>query len=198
MIDGPAGMVKSTLIGALRYRLSDDNISASVSESMGLLDCLVNAKPLQKAHKASLTDQVTLLDTDYILELVDQYYSSGKLSDYETFSKAIELAALNLKPDLVVLVDSLSGSQLSSDLERGYIWEAKQRGYQIMSAIGDIEPVFEKILNLAKSSKVADPTAIGEIISKKPIQTKPKASTTKTSSQDKPNRARGSRRGRRR
>lgn len=175
VIDGPRGMVKSTLLDALKYRLNDDDISSSTSQQLGLLDCLVNSPGVQATHKAGLSNKVCLIDTSHIFELASDFYGSGKLADYELLSRAVELAAINLKPDLVVLINTLAGDPSQEKLEHGYTWEAHQRGYLVMSAIGDIEPVFEKILKLASASTLSgEPTAIKEILRKKPIAHKSK------------------------
>ncbi len=154
VVDGQGGIVKWAVIKAVQENLHKNKIQTRIHQ-LTLLDYLVDSSRL-KAVKKSTSEAVHLLDTNHIFELVNSYYGTKKIPHYSVFSQALDMAWMNLRPDLVVLIDSLDKSEQHQEVRRGYFWEARQRDYLVISAVSDVEKA------LARIDQVINPTSIVE------------------------------------
>lgn len=165
VIDGENGIVKWAVIKALRENLAKIGIKSSCHK-LTLADHFVNSLEIRTAQTRP-ANEVVLVDTDLIFELVGNYYGSGKIEHYSVFNQALDLASANLRPDIVVLIDSLGKDEGAKEIRRGYFWEAKQRDYQIISAVSDIEKVIANIKIAAASAAPAEEAVPLEAILRK-------------------------------
>jgi len=141
-----------------------------------------------------------VVDRNYLTTLAMQYYGRGDVPDYQKINAIISFAVGEMEPDLTIVLDAevpalrerLRG-QYQGDrfnnlddafLERiraGYLWEAKQRGLQIVYAVGGIEDVFKEVWKLAAvamaqrqktpavaAEAVSQPQSVAEILARQP------------------------------
>jgi len=146
--------------------------------------------------KASIEEGINcIVDRSFLTTLAIQYYGRGDVDDYQKINQIIDFAVDGMYPDLCIVLDAPTKilkerlnerdggerfDQLDiSFLERvrtGYLWEAKQRNYPVVFAIGSIEEVSNEIWNLVaktlairdtKNESISSPTSIKDIIEEK-------------------------------
>jgi len=135
-----------------------------------LLYNAARSQSLQVIRDAKANGVTCIADRNYLTTLAIQYYGRGDVPDYNTIISIINFAVANMEPDLTIVLDAPvdllkqrahdrgQGERFDnldpSFLERvraGYLWEAKQRGYPVIHAIGQIESVSKEIQNVVLS-----------------------------------------------
>lgn len=143
---------------------------------------------------------ICLVDRNYLTTLAIQYYGRGDVPDYGTINGIINFAVGGIEPDLTVVLDApvnVLRSRLKDRyhgerfdnlddafLERvraGYLWEAKQRQLPVVYATDEPNVVADNIWGLvskqlavrnsAKSTLIAAPTSVKEIIETNKLNT---------------------------
>ncbi len=140
---------------------------------------------------------ICIADQNYLTTLTMQYYGLHSIDNYESLNQIINFANYNIEPDITIILDAevptlierlkdsaseemlkIYDESLLDRLRAGYLWEAKERGYQTVYAIGSKGDIFNAIWgivteNLAPDDKSPNLTllspahidSIGEIIS---------------------------------
>ncbi len=142
-----------------------------------LLYNAARSQSLEVIRRARAAGVICLCDRNYLTTLAIQYYGRGDVPDYNTINSIINFAVSDMQPDMTIVLDApVKDLKKRADdrgagerfdnldvafLERvraGYLWEAKQRGYPVISASNAPEAVSEsiwKILNGSISDKLA-------------------------------------------
>lgn len=134
-----------------------------------------------------------IVDRNYLTTLAIQYYGRGDVPNYDTINSIISFAVGDMEPDLCVVLDApvtmlrerakhRAGGERFDNLDEaflervrnGYLWEASQRGFPIVSAEDTPEVVtgriWEHITALLKTrdssqlAKTSQPASVKEII----------------------------------
>ena len=135
-----------------------------------------------------------LVDRNYLTTLAIQFYGRGDVPEYDAINKIIQFAVGDREPDLTIVLDAsvpilkermkdrYQGERFDNlddeFLERvraGYLWEAKQRGFPVIHAVGSADEVFKEVWKEAsktiadrKAKPLSQPTtSVGEIIAAK-------------------------------
>lgn len=138
---------------------------------------------------------VCIADQNYLTTLTMQYYGLHSIDNYENFNQIINFANHNIEPDITIVLDTevtnlierintytsndvikVYDESLLERLRAGYLWEANERGYQIIYAIGSKDEVFNSIWEFitknllpetTSSTSIKNPvhiTSVGEIL----------------------------------
>jgi dTMP kinase len=148
---------------AIRHLTQDPRYPMNTRTEV-LLYNAARSQSLDVIRQARQNGIVCLVDRSYLTTLAIQYYGRGDIKDYQRMNDIITFAVGDMQPDLMVVLDApvsvlkertkqrYSGDRFDnldvSFLERiraGYLWEAKQRGFAVVSAVEDVAVVFEKI-----------------------------------------------------
>ncbi|MDB5182991.1 MAG: putative thymidylate synthase [Candidatus Saccharibacteria bacterium] len=143
-----------------------------------LLYNAARSQSLEVIKRARDAGVICLCDRNYLTTLAIQYYGRGDVPDYDTINSIISFAVADMQPDMTIVLDAPvqdlkkrsenrnAGERFDNldeaFLERvraGYLWEAKQRGFSVISAINSPEEVNEeiwKILNGAAQTPTAE------------------------------------------
>jgi dTMP kinase len=136
-----------------------------------LLYNAARSQSLQVIRESVDQGVICIVDRNYLTTLAIQYYGRGDVPDYNAINSIISFAVGGVEPDLCVVLDAPAptlkerathrGSGERFDnldekfLERvrdGYLWEAKQRGFPVISADDTPENVSEQIWKLVAES----------------------------------------------
>lgn len=153
---------------------------------------------------------ICLVDRNYLTTLAIQYYGRGDVPDYQTINSIISFAVGGVEPDLCLVLDApvdvlktRTGNRYQGErfdnldaefLERvrnGYLWEAQQRGLQIVNAAQPEDKVTEEIWKLVsqelgnRSGKVS-PSAVSvqQVVAEKAAAIAPPAPAEAGSDKD--------------
>jgi dTMP kinase len=165
-----------------------------------LLYNAARSQSLQIIRQSVENGVICLVDRNYLTTLAIQYYGRGDVPDYNTINGIINFAVGGVEPDLCVVLDAPvttlrerlshrnSGERFDNlddaFLERvraGYLWEAKQRGLDVVFATDDTATVADNIWKLVSSNlavrsnaqaSTSEPASVKEIIESHPIPTK--------------------------
>jgi dTMP kinase len=118
---------------------------------------------------------VCIADQNYLSTLTMQYYGLHSIDNYDNFNQIINFANHNIEPDVTIILDAevanlaerisayasaeatkVYDESLLERLRAGYLWEAKERGYQIIYAIGSKDEVFNSIWNYITENLIAE------------------------------------------
>lgn len=113
---------------------------------------------------------ICLVDRNYLTTLAIQYYGRGDVPDYETINSIISFAVGDMEPDLCLILDAPvpvlverakdrgAGERFDNldagFLERvrnGYLWEANNRGFPVVSADTDIDQIADTVWRLVSN-----------------------------------------------
>lgn len=151
---------------AIRVLTQDPNYPMNTRTEV-LLYNAARSQSLDVIRRARDSGVVCICDRNYLTTLAIQYYGRGDVPDYNTINSIINFAVADMQPDTTVVMDapaavlkeraSHRGAGERFDnldlafLDRvraGYLWEAKQRNFPVISAIGDAQAVHEEIWNV--------------------------------------------------
>lgn len=129
-----------------------------------LLYNAARSQSLEVIRKARDQGVICLCDRNYLTTLAIQYYGRGDVPDYETITSIINFAVADMQPDMTIVLDAPvpvlrerakgrgAGERFDNldetFLERvraGYLWEARQRDFPIISADQSHDKVAEAI-----------------------------------------------------
>jgi dTMP kinase len=142
-----------------------------------LLYNAARSQSLEVIRRARDAGVICLCDRNYLTTLAIQYYGRGDVPDYDTINSIISFAVADMQPDMTIVLDApvQDLKKRSEDrnagerfdnldeafLERvraGYLWEAKQRGFSVISAAGTADEVNEEIWKILNGA-AGKPTA---------------------------------------
>jgi dTMP kinase len=164
-----------------------------------LLYNAARSQSLQVIKQSVENGVICLVDRNYLTTLAIQYYGRGDVPDYNTINGIINFAVGGVEPDLCIVLDApvntlrerLTGRDSGERfdnlddafLERvraGYLWEAKQRGLDVVFATDSSEEVSNSIWKLvsdnlavrdSKAAATSEPASIKEIIQQREVPT---------------------------
>ncbi len=129
-----------------------------------LLYNAARSQSLEVIRKARDSGVICICDRNYLTTLAIQYYGRGDVPDYNTINSIISFAVADMQPDTTLILDAPAsllkerathrGAGERFDnldltfLERvraGYLWEAEQRHFPVISAESDPQTVHEAI-----------------------------------------------------
>ena len=138
-----------------------------------LLYNAARSQSLEAIKQARDKGIICLCDRNYLTTLAIQYYGRGDLIDYEMVDEIIKFAVGGVEPDLTIILDAPAKilydrinnrnqgerfDNLELDtierIRRGYLIEAKKRGYPVLPAIGTPEEIHEQIWKLTHGQAV--------------------------------------------
>jgi dTMP kinase len=162
-----------------------------------LLYNAARSQSLQVIKQSVENGVICLVDRNYLTTLAIQYYGRGDVPDYNTINDIINFAVGGVEPDLCIVLDAPvntlrerlkgrnSGERFDNlddaFLERvraGYLWEAKQRGLDVVFATDDKDTVAANIWQLvsdnlsvrdSKAAATSEPVSVKEVIANKTI-----------------------------
>jgi dTMP kinase len=177
-----------------------------------LLYNAARSQSLQVIKQSVENGVICLVDRNYLTTLAIQYYGRGDVPDYSTINGIINFAVGGVEPDLTVVMDAPvttlrerlrhrnSGERFDNlddaFLERvraGYLWEAKQRGLQVVFATDDAAAVSENIWKLvsaslavrdSKATPVTEPVSIKQVIENNPLSIKQETASAPDTAKD--------------
>ncbi len=113
---------------------------------------------------------VCLVDRNYLTTLAIQYYGRGDVPDYHAINTIIQFAVGGIEPDLCVVLDAPVETLMNRAIQRGsgerfdnldadflervragYLWEAQQRNFPVVSAIEDEDTIADTIWRLVSN-----------------------------------------------
>lgn len=132
-----------------------------------LLYNAARSQSLEVIRNARDAGVICLCDRNYLTTLANQFYGRGDVPDYNTINSIINFAVADMQPDMTVVLDAPvallrerakgrnAGERFDNldeaFLERvraGYLWEAKQRKYPVITADADPNVVSEEVWNI--------------------------------------------------
>ncbi len=156
-----------------------------------LLYNAARSQSLEVIRKAREQGVICLCDRNYLSTLAIQYYGRGDVPDYETITKIIDFAVGDMEPDMTIILDAPvatlrdraekrgAGERFDNldeaFLERvraGYLWEAKQRDYQVINASNEIDEISVSIWN-ALHGNISKAKTVSETAPPLSVHTKP-------------------------
>lgn len=175
-----------------------------------LLYNAARSQSLEVIRKAREAGVICLCDRNYMTTLAIQYYGRGDVKDYNTITSIIDFAVADMEPDLTVVLDvapevlraraiGRGAGERFDDLDEaflervraGYLWEAGQRGYPVVSANQSPEAVSNDIWAIINNATVSTPVNNPPVINdpepipmKEEVATAPSLSTPATSIAD--------------
>lgn len=199
VIEGPTYAGKTTHLAELAKRLEAAGVPVRTFESYGTYGDArkdISSYPAESAQTlrditSCLDSGVTCLtDHSFLSPLVYQYYGFGSIQDYDAANRAVAPLATSLQPDLCIVLDAPVSTLLErahkqhkdnrneylepAFLERvraGYLWEAKERGYQAVFTTDSIDRtadnIWEKMSAISFTDNQEDeskPESVGAII----------------------------------
>ncbi|GAC1390856.1 MAG: hypothetical protein NVSMB46_01470 [Candidatus Saccharimonadales bacterium] len=136
-----------------------------------LLYNAARSQSLQIIRNAREKGVLCLVDRNYLTTLAIQYYGRGDVPDYLTINSIINFAVDDMEPDLTIVLDAPVSVLMERAKERGqgerfdnldasfldrvragYLWEAKQRKYPVLHAIGSKESIANEIVSMITSN----------------------------------------------
>ncbi|MGD0284400.1 MAG: hypothetical protein ABSB12_02315 [Candidatus Saccharimonadales bacterium] len=121
---------------------------------------------------------VCIADQNYLTTLTMQYYGLHSIDNYENFNQIINFANHNIEPDVTLVLDAevadlaarinayapeevskVYDESLLERLRAGYLWEAKERNYQIIYALGSKDEVFNSIWGFITENLIPESTS---------------------------------------
>lgn len=146
-----------------------------------LLYNAARSQSLEVIRKARDQGVICICDRNYLTTLAIQYYGRGDVPDYNTINSIINFAVADMQPDTTIVLDApaqvlherakyrAAGERFDNldiaFLERvraGYLWEAKQRNYPVISAVESPEKVHEAIWQQLTGSLKTEPLSAHE------------------------------------
>jgi dTMP kinase len=177
-----------------------------------LLYNAARSQSLQVIKQSVENGVICLVDRNYLTTLAIQYYGRGDVPDYNTINGIINFAVGDVEPDLAIVLDAPvttlrerlkhrnSGERFDNlddaFLERvraGYLWEARQRGLDVIFATDDKETVAQNIWQLvsanlavrdSKAAPVSEPVSVKEVIQNIPLAKKEETAQSQEPSKD--------------
>ncbi|MDQ3123507.1 MAG: dTMP kinase [bacterium] len=166
-----------------------------------LLYNAARSQSLEVIRNAREQGVICLCDRNYLTTLAIQYYGRGDVPDYDTITSIIDFAVADMQPDMTIVLDAPvsvlrerahgrgAGERFDNldeaFLERvraGYLWEAKQRKFPVVTANSTLEKIAETIwetlngqgtivsanANIVRPPSIATPsTSIKEVLLQK-------------------------------
>lgn len=173
---------QSDLTARVLRRLTQDPHYPMNTRTEVLLYNAARSQSLEVIRRARANGTVCLVDRNYLTTLAIQYYGRGDVPDYEMITTIINFAVGDMQPDKTIILDAPvnvlqerakqrgSGERFDNlDLEflervrAGYLWEAKQRGYPVVHAIGSVDDITAELWGLlagAESTKTDVPLEV--------------------------------------
>ena len=158
---------QSDLTARAIRRLTQDPQFPLNTRTEVLLYNAARAQSLESVRNSINHGVICLVDRNYLTTLAIQYYGRGDVPDYEAINQIIHFAVGDMEPDLTIVLDA-SAELLKSrtatryhgerfddlDLEflkrvrAGYLWEAQQRGLNVVNAERSQEEITKDIWEL--------------------------------------------------
>lgn len=159
VIDGQRGVVKTGILESFEKQLVAADLKVA-RDSLELIDFMLASERLQRLKAKAKKTSVLILDTKHVLSLTHNFYNTKELDDYKVLNRALGIVKAVLEPTAVILVDSFPASSKSAKTRRGYLWEAKQRGYHVVARLSDAETIFNELIKTLAPRKKAKSEAV--------------------------------------
>jgi len=136
-----------------------------------LLYNAARSQSLEVIKRAREAGVICLCDRNYLTTLAIQYYGRGDVPDYNTINSIINFAVADMQPDMTIVLDAPASDlkkraegrnagerfddlnlEFLERVRAGYLWEAKQRGYPVITAVDTPEAVNESIWKILNGS----------------------------------------------
>lgn len=147
-----------------------------------LLYNAARSQSLEVIRKARAQGVICLVDRNYLTTLAVQYYGRGDVPDYDTINTIISFAVGDMEPDMTIILDApvITLRERAQDrgqgerfdnlgiefLERvrtGYLIEAKQRNFPVITALGDPHEINDVIWGILHGQKSSTTVAAADI-----------------------------------
>lgn len=162
--------------------LTQDPTYPMNSKTEVLLYNAARAQSLEIIRNARAQGVVCLVDRNYLTTLANQYYGRGDIPDYDTINSIISFAVGDMEPDITIVLDAPvitlrerakergQGERFDNldikFLERvrtGYLLEAKQRNYPVITALGAPQEINNAIWDILHGQKPSGKLATAAI-----------------------------------
>lgn len=147
-----------------------------------LLYNAARSQSLENIRNSRAQGIVCLCDRNYLTTLAIQYYGRGDVPDYDTINNIISFAVGDMEPDITIVLDApvIELKKRAHKRERGerfdnldlaflervrtgYLLEAKQRNYPVVTAIDEPQKVNDDIWNILHGAQSHDYTVTANI-----------------------------------
>ena len=155
---------------AIRMLTQDPRYSMNTRTEV-LLYNAARSQSLEVIKRAREAGVICLCDRNYLTTLAIQYYGRGDVPDYNTINSIINFAVADMQPDMTIVLDAPASDlkkraegrnagerfddlnlEFLERVRAGYLWEAKQRGYPVITAVDTPEAVNESIWKILNGS----------------------------------------------
>ena len=146
LVDGRRDTAKNAILDGLEKQLKKSKLKFT-RFNLELIDFLLGSSRLQQVKQKTTGEEIIIIDTRHILGLSHSFYTAKEIDDYKLLSTCLDIVKAALSPSAVIVIDSFDNSSVHKETRRGYLWEAEQRGYHVISSLGDAKATFDRLLS---------------------------------------------------
>ncbi|HUB93991.1 MAG TPA: FAD-dependent thymidylate synthase [Verrucomicrobiae bacterium] len=207
---------QNDLIAHTIHRITRDPTYTSTPRTSLLLINAARIQLLETIRRAIDNGVTCLVDCSYLSTIAIEYYGRGDIQDYGILNEIINFTVGDMQPDLTIVLDAPvatlrermelrnKGADHPKEFDdafyerirAGYLWEAKQRNFPVVHAVGAVDAVFESVWQhvatvISARSESSRPQSVAEVLATNPPShtTGVEHATTAQASTDTPSKA---------